>query len=114
MNFVRPVADGRALPVSSGAREVLISVVPSNTILDELGDEARGDGLGPEHGVLGAGGVHSLRATFTLPGTRASSARPPNSWSRFAGSPPALVAGQQDQRGLFGVVESRLQGRHGH
>jgi hypothetical protein len=39
MSFVRPVADGRALSVSSGAREVLISAVPSSTILGELIEE---------------------------------------------------------------------------
>lgn len=34
--FVRPVAEGRVLSVSSGAREVLISAVPSSTILGKL------------------------------------------------------------------------------
>jgi hypothetical protein len=36
LSFVRPVADGRALSVSSGAREVLISAVSSSTILGKL------------------------------------------------------------------------------
>ena len=36
LNFERPVADGRALSVSSGAREVPISAVPSSTILGKL------------------------------------------------------------------------------
>jgi len=39
VSFVRPVADGRALSVSSGAREVLISAVPSSTILGKLIEE---------------------------------------------------------------------------
>lgn len=39
LSFVRPVADGRALSVSSGAREVLISAVPSSTILGKLIEE---------------------------------------------------------------------------
>jgi hypothetical protein len=36
LNFDRPVADGRALSVSSGAREVPISAVPSTVILGHL------------------------------------------------------------------------------
>ena len=36
LSFDRPVADGRALSASSGAREVTISAVPSTTILDKL------------------------------------------------------------------------------
>jgi hypothetical protein len=36
LSFDRPVTDGRALSVSSGAREVPISAVPSSTILGEL------------------------------------------------------------------------------
>ena len=36
MSFDRPAADGRVLSVSSGARDVTISAVPSNVILGEL------------------------------------------------------------------------------
>jgi hypothetical protein len=39
LSFDRPVADGRALSVSSGAREVLVSAVPSSTILGKLVEE---------------------------------------------------------------------------
>jgi len=50
LSFVRPVADGHALSVSSGTREVPFSAVPSSTILGKLMESLAGARARPRAG----------------------------------------------------------------
>ena len=87
LSFDRPVADGRALAVSSGAREVIISAVPSSVILSEL-IEAPGWSARQT-----PGGVFVTRFIERLGGPRSTVANQP-------GARAALLEVARSERGL--------------
>ena len=87
LSFDRPVADGRALAVSSAAREVIVSAVPSSVILSEL-IEAPGWSA---HRT--PGGVFVTRFIERLGGPRSTVANQP-------GARAALLEAARSGRGL--------------
>ncbi|HUC25927.1 MAG TPA: hypothetical protein VMA73_24750 [Streptosporangiaceae bacterium] len=95
LSFIRPVAEGLVLSASSGTREVLVSAVPSSTILDKM---IEGTGWSAHQTP---GGVFMTRFIERLGGPGSTLANQP-------GARAALldVAGSQQGRPSGAIVES--------
>ena len=101
LSFDRPVADGRALSISSGNREVTISAVPSSAILGELIE-----GLGWSARQT-PGGVFVTRFVERLGGPGSTVANQP-------GARAALIEVARSERGLpSGAIIQRIKQRQG-
>jgi hypothetical protein len=101
LNFDRPVADGRALSISSGAREVSISAVPSTVILGHL---LEGPGWSTRQTP---GGVFVSRFIERLGGAGSTIANQP-------GARAALTIVARSERGMpSGAVVQSIKQRQG-